>query len=324
MTSTLAVAAGALDPAGPAARDIDDLWWLMLVLGTAVFVLFIVVLALALRRRNDDVPPGVEVEQSRWWLHGGGVALPAIGVGVVLIATLVVMQGNPETVAADEEAASRASGSQALTVHAVASQFWWEFRYPDHDVVTATELHIPAGEPVQLRIEATDVIHSFWVPELAGKRDALPANTTFLVIEADEPGTYRGQCAEFCGLGHAHMEVLVIAHEREAWEEWVADNARPAPEPAGAEARRGQELFLRQCAECHTVRGTEADGGRGPDLTHFASRRSIGSGVFANTAENLRSWIHDPGEEKAGATMPPADLPDDDIAAIAAYLRGLE
>jgi cytochrome c oxidase subunit II len=316
--------AGVLDPGGPAARHIDDLWWLMLVLGTAVFVLFAVVLVLAFRRRNDEVPPGVEVSQSRWWLHGGGVALPAIGVTVVLAATIVVMQGDPETVAADREAASRSSGSEALTVHAVASQFWWEFRYPDHDVVTATELHIPAGDPVQLRIESTDVIHSFWVPELAGKRDALPDNTTFLVIEADEPGTYRGRCAEFCGLGHAHMEVLVVAHGEGEWEEWLAARSRPAAEPTGAESERGQELFLQHCAGCHTVRGTEADGDRGPDLTHFASRQTIGSGVLANNAENLRSWIHRPGEQKEGATMPPADLSDDALAAVAAYLRELE
>ena len=317
--------AGVLDPQGPAAREIDDLWWLMLVLGTAVFVLFAVLLVVGFRRQGDEAEPGEETKASPAWLYGGGVALPVVGIGAVLVATLVVMQGNPETVAADEDGARRAAGGEEpVVVEAVASQFWWEFRYPGEDVVTASELHIPAGEPIQLRIEATDVIHSFWVPELAGKRDALPGNTTFLVIEADEPGRWRGQCAEFCGLGHALMEVQVVAHPRAEYEEWLAAARRPAAEPAGAEARRGQQLFLQHCAECHTVRGTGAEGDQGPDLTHFASRDTLASGALENTADDLRRWLHDPADVKAGTTMPAADLPDEDLAAIVAYLRGLE
>lgn len=299
----------------------------MLGLGTAVFLLFAVLLVAAFRRTGDDAPPGDEADPSPWWLYGGGVALPAIGIVIVLVATLIVMQANPETVAADGEAAARASGDgEALVIEAIASQFWWEFRYPGEDVVTASEMHIPAGEPVQLVIESTDVIHSLWVPELAGKRDALPGNTTFLVIEADEPGTYRGQCAEFCGLAHTFMELLVVAHDRPDFEAWLAQQAEPAAEPASSEAQRGKELFLGAggCAACHTISGTEADGDGGPHLTHFASRRSIGAGRLELTAENLREFIDHPGEIKDGVHMPPSDLPPEDIAAIAAYLQGLE
>lgn len=316
--------AGSLDPQGPAAQDIEHLWWLMLVLGTAVFLLFVVVLVIAFRRRGDEEPPGHEARLSPWWLYGGGVALPAIGVLVVLVATVIVMQGNPEVVASDRGATG--GDGETVVIEAVASQFWWEFRYPGEDVVTATEMHIPAGEPVQLVIESTDVIHSLWVPELAGKRDALPDNTTFLIIEADEPGTFLGQCAEFCGLSHTFMELLVVAHERPEFEAWLARQAEPAAEPTSAEARRGKELFLGDggCADCHTIRGTDADGEDGPHLTHLGSRRSIGAGRLELTAEHLREFIHRPAGIKAGVQMPPTDLPPQDIAAIASYLQGLE
>lgn len=322
---------GALDPRGPAASDIDRLWWLMLILGTAVFVLFAVLLVLSFRRRGDEGSRDQETTASRWWLYGGGVALPTIVLLVVLVATLVVMQANPEVVASEappgaEGGEGAVGDGKVVVVEAVASQYWWEFRYPGEDVVTATEMHIPAGEPVQVVIGSTDVIHSFWVPELAGKRDALPGNTTFLVIEADEPGTFRGRCAEFCGLAHTFMELSVVAHDRPDYEAWLAEQAKPAAEPTTAESKRGKELFLGAggCASCHTIRGTSAAGEGGPHLTHFADRRSIGAGRLELTAENLREFITHPGDVKEGVLMPPADLTPEEIAAIVAYLQELE
>lgn len=301
----------------------------MLVLGTAVFVLFALLLVLASRRGGDEEPPGHETKPSPWWLFGGGVALPTIVLLAVLVATLLVMQANPEIAASDAEAAASAGGDgdgDAVVVEAIASQFWWEFRYPGEGVVTATEMHIPAGEPVHVVIDSTDVIHSFWVPELTGKRDAIPGNTTFLVVEADEPGTFRGRCAEFCGLAHTFMELLVVAHDRPDYEAWLAEQAEPASEPTSAESRRGKELFVGAggCASCHTIRGTEAGGDSGPHLTHFASRRSIGAGRLQVTAENLREFIDHPADIKPGVKMPPADLTPEEIAAIVAYLQGLE
>ena len=304
--------AGTLDPAGPAARDIDDLWVLMLVIGTAVFVLVAVLLAVGLRRSGEEEGAGSSDRQGRAWLVGGGVVLPVLGVVVILGATLVVMRGTAD--ADDAE----------LRVEVTARQFWWEFRYPE-GVVTAGELHIPAGVPVALELTSADVIHSFWVPELAGKLDAIPEDVNVLVIEADEPGRYRGKCAEFCGLHHASMDLAVVAHTAEAYTAWLDGQAQPAAQPTGAEARRGAELFGTEgCGECHTVRGTPADGDRGPDLTHVASREVLAGGRIRGTADDLGAWIHDPDEFKEGVDMPASSLSDEEVRAIVTYLRGLE
>lgn len=305
--------AGTLDPAGPAARDIDDLWVLMLVIGTAVFVLVAVLLVAGLRHRGDDAEPAEPVKQRGAWLVGGGVILPAVGVLVVLVATLAIMR---DTADADDA---------ELSVEVIGNQFWWEFRYPDRDVVTAGELHIPAGVPVALELTSSDVIHSFWVPELAGKLDALPEDLNVLVIEADEPGRYRGKCAEFCGLHHASMDLMVVAHSPADYAAWLDAQAEPAAEPTSAEAQRGAELFRSEgCGSCHTVRGTSADGEGGPDLTHVASRDVLVGGRVEGTADDMGAWIHDPDELKEGVDMPASSLSDDEIDAIVSYLQELE
>ena len=305
--------AGTLDPAGPAARDIDDLWVLMLVLGTAVFVLVAVLLVVGLRRTGDERETTEPIRARRAWLVGGGVVLPAVGVLVVLVATLAVMRGTAE--ADDAE----------LAVEVTGHQFWWEFRYPGTEVTTAGELHIPAGEPVALEITSSDVIHSFWVPALAGKLDALPEDVNVLVVEADEPGRYRGKCAEFCGLHHAAMDLVVVAHTAADFATWLDEQAAPAAEPSSAEARRGADLFRAEgCGECHTVRGTDADGEGGPELTHVASREVLAGGRVRGTADDMGAWIHDPDEFKEGVDMPASSLSDEDVQAIVSYLRELE
>lgn len=305
--------AGTLDPAGPAARSIDDLWVLMLVLGTAVFLLVVVLLAVGVHRHGDDDETAEPVEGRGTWLVGGGVLLPALGVLVVLVATLAVMRGTAD---ADDA---------ALRVEVTGNQFWWEFRYPDRDVVTAGELHIPAGEPVALELTSSDVIHSFWVPALAGKLDAIPEDVNVLVIEADEPGRYRGKCAEFCGLQHASMDLTVVAHEPADFADWLDAQAQPAATVTGAEAQRGAELFRAEgCGECHTVRGTAADGRKGPDLTHVASRDVLAGGRLQGTADDLGAWIHDPDDFKEGVDMPASELSDQDVQAIVSYLQELE
>ena len=303
--------AGAIEPRGPAAREIDDLWMLMLLLGVGVFVLVIVVLVVA-SRRDGDGERSDETEQSRMWLFGGGVLLPAAGVSIVLIATLVAMRDTEE------------AGASEVVVEVVGHQWWWEFHYPGAGT-TATELHIPAGEPVELQLTSADVIHSFWVPELAGKLDALPEDVNVLVIEADEPGRYRGKCAEFCGLHHASMDLVVVAHSPSDFATWLDEQAAPAVEPSGARARRGAELFrAEECGECHTVRGTAADGERGPDLTHVASRDMLAGGRLRGTADDMAAWIHDPDEFKEGVDMPASPLSDEDVEAIVSYLQELE
>lgn len=304
---------GSLDPAGPAARAIDDLWVLMLVLGTVTFVLVAALLVVGLRRTGEERETAEPIRGRRAWLVGGGVLLPAIGVLVVLVATLVVMRDSAEADDAD------------LSVEVIGNQFWWEFRYPDRDVATAGELHIPAGEPVALEITSSDVIHSFWVPELAGKLDALPEDLNILVIEADEPGRYRGKCAEFCGLHHASMDLVVVAHTPADFAAWLDEQAAPAAEPTGSEAQRGAELFRADgCGACHTIRGTSADGERGPDLTHIASRDVLGDRLTGATADDLGATIHDPEDFKEGVDMPAASLSQEEVEAILAYLQELE
>ncbi len=315
--------ASALDPAGPAARDIDDLWKLLLWFGTAVMVLVVVLLVGALRRGHrrarhepgatetgPDDPQGTGV---RPWLVGGGVVLPTAGVVIVLVATIFAMRATAD-----------AAPDDALVVHVTGHQWWWEVSYADAEVVTANEVHIPAGEPVTLVLRSSDVIHSFWVPELAGKLDALPDHENRLVVEADDAGTYEGACAEFCGLQHANMAITVVAHSPEGFDAWLAEQSRPAAEPVSADADAGLEVFRSaDCARCHTVRGTDADGERGPDLTHVASRRAIAGGALRLDADGLTRWLTDPHEVKEGTSMPDPELGEAEVEALVAYLEGL-
>ena len=307
---------GSLDPAGPVAQEMATLWWWMFGLGTAAFILFAVLLGLALgRRRRDDMPE----PSTRWWLWGAGVVQPTVLVIVVFGLTLAAMRAIPEPVAADEDA----PGPDDVVVSVIGHQWWYEIRYPQHDVVTANEIHIPAGRPVELRLSSADVIHSFWVPALAGKTDLFPDYTNVLVLEADEPGTYLGDCAEFCGLQHTLMEIRVIAHTPEDYSQWLEAQAQPAEEPEGEVAQQGAEIFQRTCAECHAIAGTPADGRSGPDLTHLASRETLATGALDNTRMSLREWITDPHAVKEGVDMPAADLDDDELDALLTYLEGL-
>jgi cytochrome c oxidase subunit 2 len=207
-------------------------------------------------------------------------------------------------------------------------QWWWDVRYdahvPAHRVRTANEIHIPVGQPILLKLRTSDVIHSFWVPSLHGKRDLIPGQTNTLWLQADRPGTYRGQCAEFCGHQHAHMGLLVVAEPPERFAGWQERQRQPAAEPADALARRGREVFVAgPCALCHAVRGTEAAAEVAPDLTHLGSRLTIAAATLANTPGHLAGWIVDPQRLKPGSHMPPMSLAADDLQALLAYLGSL-
>jgi cytochrome c oxidase subunit 2 len=239
-------------PQGPAAETIDGLWWLLLALGTSVFVLVVVLLVLAVLRSGDprpdtggpdtggpdtggpdlggpdtgsaDDPASVADARPRagavrWLLIGGGVVLPAVLVIVVLVATVAAMRAVP------------GEAEATMTIEVTGHRWFWEIHYPDNGVAVANEIHIPTGQPVLLQLRSADVVHSLWVPELAGKMDLLPEATTTLVIEADHPGRYGGRCAEFCGLGHTGMAVTVVAHEPAELEDWLAAQRRSTPTP---------------------------------------------------------------------------------------------
>ena len=244
-----------LDPAGPGAQDIATLWWILLAAGTAVFVLVLALFVVPLLRRRrdeagdrDDVPAG---KAARWivWL---GIVLPTVVLTGVLVVTVLTMRS-----------VSRAAPEGSVQIEVTGYQFWWAANYPEHGVTVANELHIPVGEPVELRLTSADVIHSLWVPELHGKLDLLPETTNTLVLEADEPGIYGGECAEFCGLQHANMGFLVVAQPRDEFDAWLAAQRAPAAAPTSGQAERGEQVFLdADCGSCHTIRGVSEAGDR--------------------------------------------------------------
>jgi cytochrome c oxidase subunit 2 len=223
------------------------------------------------------------------------------------------------------QAAPRPPG--AISVRVVGHQWWWEFQYPDLGIVTANELHVPVSDsqdpsPTFLTLESADVAHSFWVPRLAGKTDLIPNKTNTMWIDPHEPGTYLGQCAEYCGTEHALMLLRVVAHPRDEWQRWVAAQQQPSvQDPAAA---RGRAVFeSTACINCHTVRGTVATGEFGPDLTHLMSRETLGAGVALNTPDHLKIWVNDPSVMKPGALMPAMNLAEKDLDALVAYMTTL-
>jgi cytochrome c oxidase subunit 2 len=205
----------------------------------------------------------------------------------------------------------------------VGHQWWWEARYPKSGAITANEIHIPTGRRLLLRLEAADVIHDFWVPQLARKMDMVPGHPNSIWLQADRPGTYLGACAEFCGAQHAWMRLFVIAQRPVDFDIWQRQQARPAP--SGQPAGQGAQLFLTMtCANCHAIRGTPALAQVAPDLTHLADRQTIAAGLLSNTATNLQRWLKDPQDFKASCLMPNLQLTDSQAAALASYLESLK
>jgi cytochrome c oxidase subunit 2 len=201
--------------------------------------------------------------------------------------------------------------------------WWWEVRYPAPGIVAANELHIPAGQPVRLEMTSADVIHSFWVPRLHGKRDLIPGISTTFWIEASEPGVYRGVCAEYCGTQHANMAFDVVAHAPEEFAAWLAAPARRGPHSAAEQP--GLAVFRRAgCGQCHAIRGTPAVGTAGPDLTDFGSRRTIAAGMLPNTRGHLAGWIANPQAIKPGSKMPRTYLDGDELWTLVLYLESLQ
>ncbi|MGH9132306.1 MAG: cytochrome c oxidase subunit II [Ilumatobacteraceae bacterium] len=322
-------AASSLDPRSPAAADIAELWWVMLALGAAVYLLVVVLLVIGLRRRGDggrrdgggaDSAAGdaagddaeVATSTSNRWIGWGGVALPVLILTAVFGFTVETMRATDRGVPQD-----------ALVIEVVGHQWWWSARYPDHGIVTATEIHIPVGRPVAFRLTSADVIHSLWVPSLDGKLDLLPERTNTLVVRADQAGRYQGRCAEFCGVQHAKMPIVLVADQPDQFATWLAAQQRPAA-ARGPGTAAGQDVFREAgCASCHTVRGTPAAGTDGPDLTHLASRMILSPGV-ANADDALSRWILDPHAIKEGVGMPATSLSEADRRLLVAYLRGLD
>jgi cytochrome c oxidase subunit 2 len=300
-----------LAAAGPQAREIEALWWLVLAVCACVFVAVLGALGWALVRGARAPRPVSDVRQ--------GVNL---AVGAALVLSTVLLVGLAMASFFTDRALAKL-GPPQLEITLTGHRWWWDARYPDF--TTANELHIPVGTPVLIRLEADDVIHSFWVPNLSGKKDLIPGRHAALMLQADRAGVYRGQCAEFCGLQHAKMALFVVAEPPERYAAWAAEQAKPAAEPRDALARRGRALFTEgECASCHAIRGTSANARKAPDLTHLASRGTLAAGALPNGAGHLAGWMVDPQAIKPGALMPATRMSPDELQALLAYLGALK
>ena len=304
-----------IHPRGLAAGRIDDLWWIMFWLGSAVFLIVMGALLVALfHRRREPVDEQATAERGKKAILWGGIILPAIILLVVFgftVGTLRAMS-MPET---DEN----------TIIEVIGHRWWWEVHYTDHQFFTANEIHIPVGQPVQIKLTSQDVIHSFWVPQLHGKMDMNPGKTNTFWIRADEAGEYWGECAEFCGVQHAKMQFVVVAELPEEFEAWLEQQRQPAAEPVDELAQQGKQIFLSSdCINCHTIEGTNATGALGPDLTHLASRRTLGAGAIENTIGSLGGWVVDSHSIKPGNLMPETDIDGPELHALLAYLVSLK
>ncbi len=302
----------ALHPHSKAARGITSLWWNMLI--GCVLALAIVALVLLLawvRRRRPGIPGVRDGDRAAWGVVVGlGLVVPILVLAALFLFSDIFLIRDTSLPASSASAAERPT----LTIRVISHQFWWEVRYPGSRAVTANEIHIPARTNVQALLYTRDVIHSFWVPELNKKVDLIPEQTNRVLLYADRPGRYRGQCAEFCGLQHAHMGLYVFADPPAKFRQWLARQSRPAP-------AAGSQLFVQKCGACHAIRGTGANGDVGPDLTHVGSRTSLAALTIPNSPERMREWIDDPQRVKPGNLMPAVNLSDAQINRLVAYLE---
>lgn len=303
-----------LTPHSQAAHDIALLWWVMF--GVAcVGLTFIAVLLLLgwIRRNSETLPFGGNERTATRLIVGLGIATP-----VVLLSALFVWSD----IFVIRSTAAPSPRSTAMTVHVIGHQWFWEIRYDGVAGSTVNELHIPVRTRVNVIGTTADVIHSIWVPELNRKADVIPGRTNRLLLYADRPGTYLGQCGEYCGLQHAHMQLMVVAEPRARFEQWLRQLGRPAVAAANG---AGLQLFLEKgCANCHAIRGTSADAHVGPDLTHVGSRRTLAAGTIPNDPEHLRAFIRDPQAIKPGAKMPQLPQTASQTDALARYLESLK
>lgn len=286
--------------------------------GTILFIVILMVFYGLLRRRNplELTGPPRDVINGTAVVVIGGIIVPIVVLTFVFALSLRTLIGN---------AAPAAAASNVVEVS--GRQWWWQITYPQQKFITANEIHIPVGVPVQIDVTSVDVIHTFWVPELQVKIEAIPGLHNKTWIEAKSAGTYRGQCAQYCGVQHAHMAFIVVAQPRAAYEQWLATESKPPAPPVSELAKKGASLFPDSpCALCHSIQGTKARGTFGPNLSHVGSRQYLAAGTLKNTPENMAQWISFPQKIKPGSTMPSMhQFPTDPfVKAVVAYLQSLK
>lgn len=302
-----------LAAAGVVAKKQQDLFWIVFWWAVGVFVVVELLLLFVVLRFRQRPHQGIPTQthgstrlEIAWTL---APALVLVSIGIPTVSTIWDLAAPPAV---------------AMQVKVVGHQFWWEFQYPDLGIVTANDLHIPVGETVSFTLETGDVIHSFWVPKLAGKQDMVPTHSNALWLRADSPGMYYGQCAELCGIQHAQMRFRVIAQPRSEFEAWAKAQRTP-PAVASGEAARGAQVFATTaCIACHAIEGTPGVSKTGPNLTHFGSRTTFAGAVLQNTPEDIAKWLRNPQAVKEGALMPNLNLNEDQISGLVAYLQSLK
>jgi cytochrome c oxidase subunit 2 len=311
-------AQSAIDVHGTSAVHLKQLIFFVASVCTTVWIIVMAVLAAAIlrgRRRHADIPAASDRRMSI-------IVSSAVGLTIVIVAIMTFASFYT----------TRAIGTidrSDLTIIVRGEQWWWRITYPDGGAAlafqTANEIHVPVGRNVHLQLESADVIHSFWVPSLAGKQDLVPGRTNFLSIRAERAGVYRGQCAEFCGLQHSHMAMLVVAEDEQVFQRWQELQRQGARVDTSDDVAVGKALFIaKPCAACHTVRGSDANGTTGPDLTHVGSRETIAAGLLERTRGSFAAWIADPQTLKPGNNMPMVPIASDELREISAYMESLK
>jgi len=305
---------------GPAGDPATQLGWGLGIVSVVVMVVIVVLVLGAIVKRPAASPHSRELTVTR---DEGGLSWIYVGVGISTVVLLACAVWTMFTVAA----VAMPRNAADLTLRVSAAQWWWGVRYQNKDPArifdVANEIHIPVGQPVRVELSSSDVIHSFWFPQLAGKMDVVPGQTNVMWLQADRPGVYRGQCGEYCGAQHAHMAMYVVADAPADYRAWSERQLRPADAVPAGPLQQGARTFVAYCGACHTVRGTEAGGILGPDLTHLKSRRTIAAGLLPNTPGNLAAWIANAQALKPGTRMPAMALSGPDLSSVVAYLDTL-
>jgi cytochrome c oxidase subunit II len=314
-----------LNPAGPAAAHIEHTFALIFwITGTVYFLTLAVLVYFVWRRRHTldalPMPQLTTAESDRFATRAvaGAMILTVILLFVMLISSFIT-----------SHRLGKMNEQQALTIDVYGHQWWWEVQYPNEAepyrmVTTANEIHVPVGTPIRIHGTSRDVIHSFWAPNIQGKRDLLPGYNTDVLMQVDKVGRWRGQCAEYCGLQHAHMSFYIVGESQKDFDNWMTAEAQSSVAPKNAQTVHGQQVFLTHaCVVCHTIRGTSAGSRVGPDLTHLASRSTIAAGMLPNTVGNLGGWILNAQSLKPGSRMPPNQISGPDLQDLLAYLETL-
>lgn len=314
-----------LNPAGPAAAHIEHTFALIFWITASVYLLTLAVLVYSVWRRRHTIGAMPQPQQTSETSDRFATRAVAAAMALTVILLFVMMVSSFIT----SHHLGKMNEQQALTIDVYGHQWWWEVQYPNEAepyrmVTTANEIHVPVGTPIRIHGTSRDVIHSFWAPNIQGKRDLLPGYNTDVLMQVDKPGRWRGQCAEYCGLQHAHMSFYIVAEPQKDFDNWMTAQAQSSVAPSNAQTQHGQQVFLTHaCVLCHTIRGTSAGSRVGPDLTHLASRSTIAAGMLPNTVGNLGGWILNAQALKPGSRMPPNQISGPDLQDLLVYLETL-